>query len=123
MRPELEEIQERIERDHEAFLHVSALRIKYALMEGVQEWQETNPNHTVKFIEAMGLGGFYVDGVFIDEILQKCYGVYSFKRLNRVLEPLFELHFWYADIADEVGITVEFEVPARSKSGNYDERF
>ena len=115
MKPDLEEIQKRIERNHESFLHVSAILIKYALMEGVQDWQETNPNHTVEFMEAMGFCGFYVDGVFIDEILQKCCGIYSFKRLARVLEPLFELHFWYADIADKVGITVEFEIPDRSK--------
>ncbi len=113
MKPYLEEIEERIERDHESFLNISAGRVESVLMEGVQEWQETNPNHTVKFMDAMGLCGFYVDGIFIDDILRKCWGVYSFKRFDRVLEPLFELHLWYVDIADRFGITVEFEVPAR----------
>ena len=114
--------------------------IKRHMMDVARKWQHRYPNHTIRWLDAMGMAGFQINGEWIakpdhlagkriwgsgqksrsqPEVFQTYEDVYSSgeRALHRILAPLFDVMGWYADMVDNCGQQVgcrEFQIGPRS---------
>ena len=122
---ELDGLQDRIDS-----IHSQAFKLIDDHMRSIAcQWQLKYPNHSIKFMDAMGVTGWLIDGEWIrvpdwngrmlwsaDSTARPSKHVSyedtytdSERARHQILKPLFDAMEWYADKADQFGVAIEFE--------------